>query len=77
MRPSRSPRLRKETFTRWGAVDHLKTEAEIAAYLKAAMAEAGEDASYIASVLEDVVKARTALRPRTRKNQPRGRRGKP
>lgn len=49
---------RKETFTRWDAAEHLKTEADVAAYLAAAMEEAGEDAGYIASVLGDIAKAR-------------------
>ena len=49
---------RKETFTRWDAVDSLKSEADIAAYLAAAMEEAGDDAAYIAGVLGDIAKAR-------------------
>ena len=49
---------RKETFTRWDAVDHLKSETDVAAYLEAAMAEAGDDAAYIAAVLGDIAKAR-------------------
>jgi probable addiction module antidote protein len=49
---------RKETFSRWDPVDHLKSEEEIAAYLAAAMEEAGDDAAYIAAVLGDIAKAR-------------------
>lgn len=49
---------RKETFTRWDVVDHLKTEADVAAYLEAAMEEAGDDAAFIAAVLGDIAKAR-------------------
>lgn len=48
----------KEGFTRWDAVDHLRTEEEIALYLEAAMQEAGDDAAYIAAVLGDIAKAR-------------------
>jgi probable addiction module antidote protein len=53
-RPSRA----KEAFTRWEAVDHLRTEEDIALYLEAAMQEGGEDAAYIAAVLGDIAKAR-------------------
>lgn len=49
---------RKETFTRWDVVDHLKTEADVAAYLEAAMEEADDDAAFIAAVLGDIAKAR-------------------
>ena len=49
---------RRETFCRWDAVDHLRTEADVAAYLAAAMEEAGDDAAFIASVLGDIAKAR-------------------
>jgi len=52
--------VRKEAFTRWGAVDHLKSEKDVAAYLEAAMEEAGDDASYIAAVLGDIAKARAS-----------------
>lgn len=48
----------KEAFTRWDAIDHLRTEEEIALYLEAAMQEAGDDAAYIAAVLGDIAKAR-------------------
>lgn len=55
---ARKRTARKEQFTRWDAVDHLKTEEDIAAYLEAAMEEAGDDAAYIAAVLGDIAKAR-------------------
>jgi probable addiction module antidote protein len=50
--------VRKEAFTRWDAVDSLKTDADVAAYLGAAMEEAGDDAAYIAAILGDIAKAR-------------------
>lgn len=56
--PSRKRAVKKETFTRWDAVDSLKSDADIAAYLEAAMQEAGDDAAYIAAVLGDIAKAR-------------------
>ena len=55
---SRKRTVRKETFTRWDPVDSLKSDADIAAYLEAAMEEAGDDAAYIAAVLGDIAKAR-------------------
>ena len=50
--------VKKEVFTRWDPVDSLKTDGDVAAYLEAAMQEAGDDASYIAAVLGDIAKAR-------------------
>ena len=35
----------RETFSRWDAADHLKSEADIAAYLAACMEEAGDDSA--------------------------------
>jgi probable addiction module antidote protein len=52
---------RKTRFTPWDPVDHLKTEDDIAAYLEAAMEEAGDDAAYIASVLGDIARARGVM----------------
>lgn len=49
---------KRTTFTRWDAVDFLKSEEAVAAYLAAAMEEAGDDAAYIAAVLGDIAKAR-------------------
>lgn len=55
---TRKRTARKVAFTRWDAVDHLRTDEDIAAYLEAAMEEAGDDATYIAAVLGDIAKAR-------------------
>jgi probable addiction module antidote protein len=49
---------KKETFTRWDAVDSLRSDADVAAYLEAAMVEAGDDAAFIAAVLGDIARAR-------------------
>jgi probable addiction module antidote protein len=48
----------KEKFSRWDAADHLKTRAQIAAYLDACMEEAGDDPSFIAAALGDIARAR-------------------
>lgn len=53
---------RREKFTRWDAVDHLKSEAAIAAYLNAAIAEAGDDTALLTAVLGDIAKARGMLK---------------
>jgi probable addiction module antidote protein len=57
----------KETYTRWDPAEHLKSEADIRAYLIASFEEAPDDAAYIAAALGDVARARgmTALAKRT------------
>lgn len=50
--------VRKETFTRWDAADHLKSDKDIAAYLEACMEEAGDDPAFIAAALGDIARAR-------------------
>lgn len=51
------------TFARYDTADYLETEDDIAAYLEAAMEEAGDDPAYIARALGAVARARnmTAL----------------
>ena len=51
------------TFARYDTADYLETEADIAAYLEAAMEEAGDNPAYIARALGAVARARnmTAL----------------
>jgi len=51
---------RKETFLRWDPVDSLKSKADIAAYLDAALAEG--DAALLAAVLGDIAKAHGILK---------------
>lgn len=45
-----------ETFSRWDAATHLKTEEDIAAYLEAALEDG--DSSVIAMALGDIARAR-------------------
>ncbi len=47
----------KETFSRWDAADHLKSEADIAAFLEACIEEAGDDPAFIAQALGTVARA--------------------
>ncbi|HEY6643738.1 addiction module antidote protein [Povalibacter sp.] len=58
---ARNRAVKEEVFTRWDAVDSLKSDADVAAYLEAAMQEAGDDAAYIAAVLGDIAKARRIM----------------
>jgi probable addiction module antidote protein len=53
---------KKRTLTRWDPVENLTSEEAIAAYLEAAMEEAGDDPAFIAAVLGDIAKARGILK---------------
>lgn len=48
----------KITLRKWDVVEHLKNEEDMAAYLEAAIEEAGDDAAFIAKVLGDIARAR-------------------
>jgi|LSQX01.2.fsa_nt_gb DNA-binding phage protein len=48
-------------FTRFDSASYLETEAEIAAYLEAAKAEAGSDQAFMAHCLAVAERARKAL----------------
>jgi len=47
-----------EKFTRYGSAEHLKTDADMAAYLDACLEEAGDDPAYIAHALGVIARAR-------------------
>jgi probable addiction module antidote protein len=57
MKAKRKAAKPKESFSRWDPADHLKSEADIAAYLAACMEEAGDDPAFIAAVLGDIARA--------------------
>jgi probable addiction module antidote protein len=42
----------------WDSAEHLKTEADMALYLDACFAEAGDDAAFIAKALDTIARAR-------------------
>lgn len=46
-----------ETFAPFDAADYLKTSEDIAAYLEAALEEAGDDPAFIAKVLGDIARS--------------------
>lgn len=48
----------KETFTRWDAADHLRSDEDILAYFEACLDEAGDDPAFIAAALGDIARAR-------------------
>lgn len=48
----------KVILRKWDVVEHLKTEEDMAAYLEAAIEEAGDDAAFIAKALGDIARAR-------------------
>ncbi len=48
----------KEAFTRWDASDYLRSEADMAAYLQACIAEAPDDASLLTAAIGDIARAR-------------------
>ncbi|WP_282603990.1 addiction module antidote protein [Paracoccus sp. PARArs4] len=53
--------MTEETFARYDSADYLRTEEDIAAYLEAVMAEAGDDPAYVARALSVVARARNMI----------------
>jgi probable addiction module antidote protein len=49
---------KKESFTRWDVAEHLRTDADVVAYLQACLDENGDDPAFIATALGDVARAR-------------------
>jgi len=50
--------MKKTTTTRYDVAEHLRTPEEMAAYLEACLAEAGEDAAFISKALGDIARAK-------------------
>ena len=51
-----------ETFTRWDAADHLRTEQDVRLYLEACAEEDPGDGSLIRAALNDIARARNMSR---------------
>jgi probable addiction module antidote protein len=51
-------RRKKEPFSRWDAVEYLKSEDDMAAYLQACLEEAPDDPAFLAAALGDIARAR-------------------
>lgn len=50
-------RRTEETLSRWDAADYLKSEEDMAAYLRACLEETPDDPAFIAAALGDVARA--------------------
>jgi probable addiction module antidote protein len=50
--------MKKTSTTRYDVAEHLRTPAEMAAYLEACLDEAGDDAAFIAKALGDIARAK-------------------
>jgi probable addiction module antidote protein len=46
-------------LSKWDSAEHLSTPEEIALYLQACMEESGDDATFIAKALDNVVRAKS------------------
>jgi probable addiction module antidote protein len=63
-RQGRKPAAKKSastsrvTFSKWDVADYLRTDADVVAYFEACIEEAGDDPSFIAAALGDIVRAR-------------------
>ena len=55
---SRAKQALPAGYRRWDAVNYLRGEADMAAYLEAALDEAGDNPAYITLVLSDIARAR-------------------
>jgi probable addiction module antidote protein len=49
---------KKLPTSRFDVAEHLRTQEEMAAYLEAALEEAGDDAAFIAKALGDIARAK-------------------
>jgi probable addiction module antidote protein len=50
--------MRKTSTTKYDVAEHLRTPAEIAAYLEACLEEANGDAAFVAKALGDIARAK-------------------
>lgn len=51
-------KTRKETFAQFDSADYLRTESDIAAYLRACLDEAGDDPSFVVQALGTIARAK-------------------
>ena len=51
-------KAKREKFTAYDSADYLRTEADVAAYLKACMEEAGDDPAFVVQALGTVARAK-------------------
>lgn len=48
----------KLKLRKWDSIEYLKTDEDMVAYLEACIAEAGDDAAFIAAALGDIARAK-------------------
>jgi probable addiction module antidote protein len=50
--------MSKTKLRKWNSAEHLKTDEDMAAYLEACFAEAGDDPAFISKALGTIAKAK-------------------
>jgi probable addiction module antidote protein len=50
--------MSKTKLRKWSSAEHLKTDEDMAAYLEACLAEAGDDPAFISKALVTIAKAK-------------------
>ena len=50
--------MSKTKLRKWNSAEHLKTDEDMAAYLEACIAQAGDDSAFISKALETITKAK-------------------
>lgn len=55
-------KVKPETLSRWDSAEYLRSEADMAAYLDAAIEEAGDDPAYMIHVLSTIARARGMMK---------------
>jgi probable addiction module antidote protein len=50
--------MSKTKLRKWNSAEHLKTDEDMAAYLEACFAEAGDDPAFISKALGIIIKAK-------------------
>jgi probable addiction module antidote protein len=51
-------RRTKETFSRWDAADYMKSDADMAAYLRACLDKSPDDPALVIAAIGDIARAR-------------------
>jgi probable addiction module antidote protein len=55
-------RTKAESLSRWDSAEYLRSEEDVAAYLEAAVDEAGDDPAYMLYVLNTIARARGMMK---------------
>lgn len=57
----RARKSKELTLSRWDSADYLRSEADVAEYLEAAVKEGGDDPAYMVHVLSTIARARNMM----------------